>query len=185
TTGLTDSLFDFIEGTVSAKEAFEDFARSTLRWLGEIIVKQQLSNWLFGATGTGGLIGGFLSHGGKGPGELGIPRVMNPEVFKNARRFHSGKMPGIRDDEIPAVIQKNETVFTPGQLRQFASMMGGSGKSVNINNNFAGSYFMDAQLLAQSMRIIAAQVTASLAPNVMVTAFKNDHPIRGIMRGGM
>ena len=43
-TNLTDSLFEIAEGAKSAKDAFSDFAKNTLKWLAELIVKQQLYN---------------------------------------------------------------------------------------------------------------------------------------------
>ena len=59
---LTGGIMDWIDGTKSAKESMKDFAKSTIKWLAEIIIKQQILNALQGMGGAiGGGFGGFLS----------------------------------------------------------------------------------------------------------------------------
>ncbi|MFH1684684.1 MAG: hypothetical protein ABH983_00100, partial [Candidatus Micrarchaeota archaeon] len=142
-TNLTSGLLDFVEGTKTAAQAFEDFARSTLRWLAEIIVKQTILNLLlkgFGGTNPlmeamRGVVG--MVHGGGIIGKTPLPtKMVNPMAFINAPKFGRG---GIAKDEIPAILHKGEGVFTEEQMKA----MGGSGKppSVNINienNTVAG-----------------------------------------------
>ncbi|QQG66362.1 tape measure protein [Desulfobulbus oligotrophicus] len=57
--GLVSAWDSWIQGTASAKEALIDFARSTISWLSQVILKQMLMNALMGAPGTtgGGLLG--------------------------------------------------------------------------------------------------------------------------------
>uniref|UniRef100_A0A6M3Y3U7 Putative tail protein n=1 Tax=viral metagenome TaxID=1070528 RepID=A0A6M3Y3U7_9ZZZZ len=135
TTNLTSGLLDFVEGTKTAAQAFEDFARSTLRWLAEIIVKQTILNLLlksFGGTNPlmeamRGIVG--MIHGGGIIGKTPLPtKMVNPMAFINAPKFGTG---GIARNEIPAILHKGEGVFTEEQMKA----MGGSGKppSVNIN----------------------------------------------------
>ncbi|MFH1638593.1 MAG: hypothetical protein ABIB71_09265 [Candidatus Woesearchaeota archaeon] len=134
-TNLTSGLLDFVEGTKTAAQAFEDFARSTLRWLAEIIGKQTILNLLlkgFGGTNPlmeamRGIVG--MVHGGGIIGKTPLPtKVVNPMSFINAPKFGTG---GIARNEIPAILHKGEGVFTEEQMKA----MGGSGKppSVNIN----------------------------------------------------
>ena len=45
------------------------------------------------------------------------PRVVNPAVFASARRFHSGGLPGLAADEVPAILQKGEEVLSRNDPR--------------------------------------------------------------------
>lgn len=57
--GLVSAWDSWLMGTQNAKEALIDFARSTISWLSQVILKQMLMNALMGAAGTtgGGLLG--------------------------------------------------------------------------------------------------------------------------------
>jgi hypothetical protein len=70
------------------------------------------------------------AHSGKGPGDpWTFVRNVDPAVFNNAPRFHTGIGPGER----AAIIRNDESVLTPGQMKQLAPV--GSGKpSVSITN---------------------------------------------------
>lgn len=58
--GLASAWDGFINGTESAGEALANFARSTISWLSQIILKQMLMNALFGEVGAGGQRSGGL-----------------------------------------------------------------------------------------------------------------------------
>ncbi|MCW5727253.1 hypothetical protein [Parvibaculum sp.] len=92
---------------------------------------------------------GFLSstfsgvfHGGRTPGAPaagGPGRHVDPALFAFAPRFHAGRMPGLGPDELPAIIDRREGIFTPHQMnnadglfRALAGMAGGS-RAVEIN----------------------------------------------------
>lgn len=57
----------------------------------------------------------------------GATRRIPSILFSGAPRLHSGLMPG----EYPAILKKDEGVFTPAQMRA----MGGKQVTVNIINN--------------------------------------------------
>ena len=133
---LTSGLLDFVEGTKTASQAFEDFARNTLRWLAEIIVKQTLLNmlvgafpWLKGLGGGGGegMFAPFItSHGGGVIGKTPMPvRMVNPMAFLNAPRLHKG----LARNEFPAILEKGETVIPKGESGKPPSV------NINIENN--------------------------------------------------
>jgi hypothetical protein len=66
-------------------------------------------------------------HGGGIVGlEGGARRSVHPGYFERAPRLHSGLMP----DEFPAVLQRGEGVFTPGQMRA----MGGGNVTIKVIN---------------------------------------------------
>lgn len=63
--GLSSAWSSYITGTQNAKEAFVDFARSTINWLLQIITKQMLLNALqsFGGMADGGAVLGLAGGG--------------------------------------------------------------------------------------------------------------------------
>ncbi len=60
-------------------------------------------------------------HGGGIAGAEGVRRLVHPSHFAGAPRFHNGRL-GIGPDEMPAILRRDEGVFTPEQMRA----MGGS-----------------------------------------------------------
>lgn len=84
-----------------------------------------------GSSGIGDFFGSLFHTGGT-DGE-GVPRRVDPAVFANAPRFHTG----IGPDEQAAIIQRSEGVFTAGQMRALAPIedvrrVAGGGTTVNI-----------------------------------------------------
>lgn len=66
---ITNSFLDFAEGAKSAQEAFADFARSTLRYLAELILRQQVLNAISGFAGATGIASASTAGG---TGLLGV-----------------------------------------------------------------------------------------------------------------
>jgi len=98
--GLVSAWDGFITQSKSAKEALIDFARSTISWLSQVILKQMLMNALLGATGTsgGGLLGMLgmattgapaltMADGGSVPGWSPTPTADNIWARLTAREF--------------------------------------------------------------------------------------------------
>lgn len=124
-TDLTGAFWDFADGTKTAAEAFKDFAKSTIRWIGEMITRQLIFNAIMGAMGPsssganttttrGGQGGGYGFHEGGIVGVTPAPvRIVNPNIFANAKRLHGG----LRNDEFPAILQKGEEVIPKGGSR--------------------------------------------------------------------
>jgi TP901 family phage tail tape measure protein len=142
--GLTDALWDFAEGTTKAKDAMKDFAKDTIRWLGEVITKWAILNSIMGIMpGGGGSLGaptetGILGkttaykfHEGGIAGLTPQPvRIVNPNIFANARRLHSG----LRGDEFPAILQKGETVLPKGLAPNVTvNVVNKSGVQLSVN----------------------------------------------------
>ena len=70
-----------------------------------------------GSSATMGLDGlAAIRHSGYGPGDSEVYRRVDPSVFNGAPRFHNGVGPGER----AAIIRDDESVLTPGQMRQLA-----------------------------------------------------------------
>lgn len=112
--------------------------------IGKAIIKQALFNALSGGAGEGGsggiggMIGGWLGkifqfHDGGIIGSGGTSRgYVNPMLFANAQRYHSG---GIIDDlkpgEVPIIAMKDEEMLTTDDPRH---SFNGGGKAVNLKN---------------------------------------------------
>jgi len=112
--GLTDALLDFAEGTKTAKQAFQDFAKSTIKWLAEIIIKQMLLNAIsgyFSGSGSGG-IPNYGSYNFVRPVSMHKGGIAGEPPIK---KFHTGGV-NVAPNEIPAVLRKDEGVFTPAQM---------------------------------------------------------------------
>ena len=155
---VAESIAGVISGTLSLKDglkavgqAFLKFAADFLLQIGQMIVKQALLNALTGAGGGGG-IGGFLSGLFHAGGIVGAPggrtRLANPAWFSNAPRLHGGGIPGLKQSEVPAILQEGEEVLTRDDPRNALNggLSGGGGTpNVKIINAFdASSYLSEA-----------------------------------------
>jgi hypothetical protein len=86
----------------------------------------------------GGIAGYTLDH-----------RMVDPAIFYRAERYHAGGMPGgLRGDEVPAILQKGETVIPKGM---------GMGGGINININSP-----DADGFRRSKATILADITRAV-----------------------
>lgn len=59
--------------------------------------------------------GAVVAHSGGVIGSSALPtRFIHPAYFDNAPRYHGGGIAGLRPDEVPAILQKGETVLPRG-----------------------------------------------------------------------
>ncbi len=114
----------------SARTAFLQFAADFLLQIGKMIIQQAILNALkaaFGGTGGGfgsvikniffptGHTGGLVGSQRIGSGNQ--IRAVNPIVFANAQRFHNGGLPGLKPNEVAAILKKNEEVLSTNDPR--------------------------------------------------------------------
>lgn len=76
-------------------------------------------DWLFGAASVGSGVtpsataangwSAYIQHSG-GLAGTGTRRTVDPMLFAGAPRFHNGRFPGLAQDEIAAILQKDEIV---------------------------------------------------------------------------
>lgn len=112
----------FDTGKFKASEMF----KAILKDIAMLQIKAAVLQPLFGggADGGGGLIGGLLSsvfHKGGIVGQGGMGRQVPALAFANAPRFHNGGMPGLRANEVPAILQRGEGVIPKDQMQRSAS----------------------------------------------------------------
>lgn len=148
---LTSSLADITTGTKTAQAGFTDLGKAVIRSLEEMLIKMiivlPIARSLQAALGGGVNLGGASAgngapgtvpgfHGGGTTNEPSFTRYVHPAYFDHAPRFHSG----IGPDEMPAIIRRDEGVFTAGQMRAMGAAAGGGNHvQVNVINNAAGT----------------------------------------------
>lgn len=117
----------------SLKAAFLDFAVNFLQQIATMILQQMLFNALraigggfFGgaAAGVGSAVSGagaaVLHTGGTVGGVASRTRTVDPGIFAGAVRFHGGGVPGLKSNEVPAVLEAGEVVRTAQQEKALA-----------------------------------------------------------------
>lgn len=139
-----NSLGDAFKG---AMDSFRTFAADFLQQIAQMIIQalilqaiqnaingtsggygQAVGNALFGAGHTGGVVTGG-SRIGANP-----RRLVNPAVFAGAQYFHDGGLPGLRQDEVPAILKKGEEVLNENDPRNALNGgLSGGGGDVNID----------------------------------------------------
>lgn len=138
---FTSAFMGVIDGTKKVSAAFGDMLKSmAARWAEAGLNK--LGGWLFDSLFGGGMgvvsafpgdpLGGALSaiimHNGGTVGAGGMTRRVHPAVFAGAQRYHSGGWPGLRDDEVPAILQRGERV----QSRAEVAMNGAGASTIKL-----------------------------------------------------
>jgi len=116
-----------------------------LEWMAKMLLQWSIMKMFQSAyDSTGSSIFGALArafggeaHTGGIVGKTTFPvRVVNPDMFKFAPRFHSGLMP----NEFPAILKKGEGVFTPEQMKA----LGSQGRGVTVNSNVTVNMMSDS-----------------------------------------
>lgn len=134
-------------------DAFRQFAADFLRQIAQMIIQQIIFNVISGGgNGKGGagksimsVIGGMFHEGGIA-GKDGTPRLMRPEWFDNAIRYHSGGIAGLRPGEVPAILKRGEEVLTEADPRHIANGGRGGETAVRNVNIFDASDMLEAAL---------------------------------------
>jgi tape measure domain-containing protein len=201
--GWMDSMADGLAGLITGTGNL----RQTLQGIANDMVKMLLKYAMSGLMGKKGGAGAAVGKAGKGgaaaatggKGKMfpafhvgGIAgsgarmgRMVNPAVFKNARKFHTGAnsfgagrlMPG----EMPAIVKKDEGIFTPEQMKALGTAALSNNQSVQINapvtvNANGGTPEQNADLANQvakqmegSMRgIVADELMKQMRPGNML-----------------
>jgi tape measure domain-containing protein len=160
-TAFADFLFDpFKQGLDGMALGFLD----TIRRMLANAVSANIMEGLFGAMGKGGGkdgggLGGLLGAGASwissffhsggviGDSNAGSSRAVNPAIFFNAPRYHTG---GIASDEVPAVLQKGEEVLTANDPRH-RNNIGRGGAAGGGASNVTSIVVMDPNFVPDAM----------------------------------
>jgi hypothetical protein len=168
--GLTNAFDNFAKAVAegknigeAARDAFLQFASDFLRQIAQMIIQQAILNAMrsFGFPGAGG-VGVGVGHtggvvGGVRAGSGNSTRSVNPAIFANAMRAHTGGVPGLRPGEVPLIVEQNEEILTRddprhvlnGGLAAAASGGDSQGGAVNVRNV---NVFNSEDMLEQALR---------------------------------
>lgn len=177
---LSQGMADMV---TEGKADFASLARSAVNSLLQVSFNAGLSglaNMLKGSLGGGGGgIGSWFSkilHSGGIVGAGGRGRSVNMSDFSNAQRYHTG---GVIGQEVPAILEKGEGVFTAAQMKALGGGMskGQGDVKVNLINN-------------SGQPLDSEKGNVRIDPNGMVLdivlkAVKNPGPFRDSMKGAL
>lgn len=134
---LSQGMADMV---TEGKANFADLARSAVNSLLQVsfnaglsgltdLISSGISGWM-----GGGKTAASVNHGGGIIGQSGGRNTsVSSDLFSNARRYHTG---GVIGQEVPAILEKGEGVFTPAQMKALGGGMSGQKETkVNIINN--------------------------------------------------
>lgn len=128
--------------------AFRKFASDFLMQIAKMIMQQAIFNAMQ-SMGVGGGIMGMVSslfHEGGVAGQPTQGRIANPAWFAGATKYHTGGVAGLAPNEVPAILEKGETIRTEEQEAALQNQLANGGKNsgqpiVKVINAFdAGSF---------------------------------------------
>lgn len=121
-----------------------------------------------------------IIHTGGIVGATALPsRQVSMDLFRDARRYHRGGYIG--SDEVPAILQKGEGVFTPEQMRALGSRGGGSTINVTFNGGDMGRE-VDRKSMVEQMRAVIRQEIDGRTPGIIQAA--HGYSMGQVQRGG-
>jgi hypothetical protein len=122
------------------------------------------------ATMTEALLMTGIYHGGGRVGDRGTQRMMPLRAFAGAPRLHSGGMlknvpspPRFSNDEVPAVLQRDEVVLTRSQQSQVAGRMAMASRRPVVITPTINVMTPDADSFRKSKGQVAAETARTLA----------------------
>ena len=142
--GLVTAVDNFVKkmddgatASEAARFAFLTFASDFLRMIGQMILQQIALNIAQGITTA---LGVGVAHSGGVVGQRTAQRQVNPAVFAGAMRYHSGGIAGLRPNEVPTILERNEEVLTTSDPRHKfnggGKASGGGGRNLRVVNVF-------------------------------------------------
>jgi len=186
--------------------AFSQFAAGVLKDIASIIIKQEILNALQSSGAGGGIAklfnagagaaagagsaaaesGTFIdtvstlsaaAHEGGIIGATTMSRSVNPDIFANARRMHTGGVVGLGPQEVPLVGKVGEEMLTANDPRH--------------RNNYTGKPEVTSapqsirQVLVMNERDLAGALAGSHGEKTVITHIKNNAgAIRSILGNG-
>ena len=145
-----DGTQDWGDAISAIGDIFRQFAADFLRQIANMIIQQLILNALQ-SSGFGGVISGGVNaltrHTGGLVGSGGRRKKVDPRIFANAPRFHSGGIAGLKPNEVPTILQRGEEVLTQSDARHSRNG-GGSGAGVNVRNV---NVFNSEEMLEQAL----------------------------------
>lgn len=174
---FADLFADLITGAKSAKDAFQDFVRSFVQGiarmiaqrLAQIVVERLFQAIIGGGSGasktkTGGNTKAGFYHTGGLVGFGGVTKNVDPALFFNAPRYHTGGIAGLRPNEVPAILERGEMVIPKGAVGRG----GGGNVSVIVENNSGAQARTEESMQGQDkiIRVIIDAAKSAIAGDI-------------------
>ena len=161
-----DAITDAVTSGGKKLSSLSDLAMSIVTDITRMLVQKTITAPLFnaisGSFADGGTMAGIFSsifHDGGIVGAGAPQRHVPAHVFAGAPRYHTGGIAGLKADEVPAILQRGETVLPRGAGRVNQS-------EYNFNVSVSGPAAGDPQLAAQSGRALAQAMKASILDTI-------------------
>lgn len=129
-------------------QAFLQMAADFLREIAKMIMQQMILNAISGMFGKGLSftgVGAGVKHAG-GLAGTGPTRRVSPLLFRNALRYHSGGIVGLKPGEVPAILKRNEEVLTEDDPRHVFNSGGKQAQDIKIINTIDPGEFVSKGL---------------------------------------
>jgi tape measure domain-containing protein len=131
--GLTNALFQWADGAMSARDAmrafFADMLRQIARAIAQWLILKAIQNSGWGGAVSAGVNAG-VNHSGGIAGQSNRRRNLPVTAFAGAVKYHSGGVAGLRPNEVPAVLERGEEVLTKNDPRHVQNGGTQQGQSV-------------------------------------------------------
>ncbi|PZQ82659.1 MAG: hypothetical protein DI549_10785 [Ancylobacter novellus] len=199
--GAEDAFVSFV---TTGKADFSSLVDSILADFARLALRQAMAPLLSGSSDLlGGLIGSLFgapsgvsvaAHhaGGIGEGEASFRRTVDPALFENAPRYHTGRDPlGLLAGERAAIIKDDEGVFTRQQMRALGAGMSRPSTAPTVNLNIVNEAGVaveqgpvtqrpDGQLdIDLILRVVKGEIAKDIANRGVVgTAIQNRYGLR-------
>jgi len=172
-----DFLGDLATGAKTFQDAFSDMVRSFVAGVAKMIaqemalraIKAALSMWGGGAAAAGSSVA--VQHTGGRAGQSAVKVRVNPMLFGNAPRYHSGGIAGLKPDEVPAILQTGERVLSRRQTAAYEA---------NLSAKDGGG--VTTPIVAIGDDAVANALASSAGEKVVITHVRNNWG--GLTRGG-
>lgn len=158
--GAEDAVVGFV---TTGKFDFNSLADSILADITRIALRSAIlgpiANALSGAfAGGGGIFAGIFHQGGM-VGQGAPARLVPAAAFAGAQRFHGGGMPGLRPDEVPAILQRGERVLSRREVAAGNGEVVGAQRPVQVVMNITTP---DVNSFRQAQGQVAADARRAL-----------------------
>ncbi len=163
---MENALVSFV---TTGKASFSDFANAIISDMMQIAIRQSITMPLL--TGISSYLGFAMAHSGGVVGADNLAsKAVNPAVFVDAPKFHSG---GLVGDEVPIIAKHGETIFTKGQMQALGGELNRKtpvNVNVNVHNNASGTkaYATSSQDNDGnvSIDVIVEQIESTIGKNI-------------------
>lgn len=166
-------------GTASVKDtvgalarSFASFVAETLKGIALMILKEQALNAVRAIGKAIGFASG-VAHSGGVVGSIGVSRSVDPAIFANAPRLHSGGIIGLQPDEVPTILQRGEEVLSRDNPRNILN------NAANNNNNKANEGTGEQgirNVLAIGEQEIASAMSSAPGERVVLNIMRRNLP---------